>query len=121
MLNGRPDRTGFRLGLPIQTGAEDRPDALIGAGIESAGAGRGGFQPIRPIALTQTKDAQTAAEALFGMAARLKHARHQLGGERTGARCPADEPFRCPFQVALMRGGPMRIDGGVRPAFELRG
>ena len=46
-------------------------------------------------------------------AARFKHALHQLRCERAGARCAADEPFRRPFQAALMRGGPTRIDGGV--------
>ena len=34
MFDGRPVRRGGRLGLPVQTGAEDRLDALIGTGIE---------------------------------------------------------------------------------------
>ena len=37
----------------------------------------------------------------------------ESSGKRTDCRCPSHETFGCPFQITLMRLGPMRIVGGM--------
>ena len=61
---------GFGLGLwveegAIQTGLEDRPDRLDGAGLEQIAALAGRFQTCPAVGLLQSQDAETGSEALL--------------------------------------------------------
>ena len=43
----------------------------------------------------------------------MKDVIDECSSERADRRCPAYQPFRCPFQVTLVRFGPVRVDSGV--------
>src|SRR2546428_5603149 len=101
----------FLLGsLANQTSAQDRLHTLVGTGVEIAGPRGCGFQTIRAVGFPQTQNAQTAAKALFGMGTGLKDFIDQCGGEQSDGGCSSNETFGCPFPVALMGLGSMRID-----------
>src|SRR3974390_149330 len=117
MKNGRPVRQPFQFDLAVEAGLEDRLDTLIGARVSIAGPKGCGLQSIRTIGFSQTQDSQTRAEALFGMRAGLKNLFHQTCGGWPDTRRPMDESFWRPFQVALMRLGPMGIQRRVGSCF----
>ena len=89
--------------------------------MQRAGSSRSGFQAFRAIGFLQAQDAQTTTETLFRMRSGFKDRIDQRGREGANRRCPTHQTLGCPFQVALMRFGPMRIDGGVAASFVTAG
>ena len=90
---------------------QDRLHTLVRTRIQIAGPRGSGFQTIRAVGFPQTQNAQTTAEALFGMRTGLKDLIDQSGGGWADGGCPSNQTFGRPFQVALMGLGSMRIDG----------
>ena len=71
-MKGWPLRWQFQGLLAVEAGMEDRLHALVRTGIERECTAGGCFEPVIPIGFAQTQDAQTAAEALFGVGTGLK-------------------------------------------------
>src|SRR5215471_11396772 len=81
--------------------------------MEGAGSSRRSFQAFPAVGFPQAQDAQTTTETLFRMQAGLKDGINQRGREGANRRRPTHQTLGCPFQVALMRFGPMRSDSRV--------
>src|SRR3989441_7764626 len=108
---------------PIEAVLEDRVDVAVGARVDRAGAGAGGFEPLGAVALGQAQDPEARTIALLGMRAIRENRLDQRGGVRADGVSPVDEARGRPFEVVLMRlrhvrgiggglaaGGPPRID-----------
>ena len=112
---------GVQRELTIQARREDRFHALVGACLELAGSSGCGFQTFGAVGFSQTQDAQATAETLFRVRAGLKNLIDQRGGERTHRGRPTDQTLGRPFQVTLMRFGPVGVDGRMFAALVTAG
>src|SRR5712691_755191 len=109
---------GLRPGEPVEPVLQDRVDMAIGAGLDGAGAGTGGLEPLRAVALGEAQDAEARAIALLGMRTIRENRLHQRGGLRADGAGPVDETRGGPLEVALVRlrhvgrvGGVLAADG----------
>src|SRR5262245_53849096 len=95
-------RGGLGPGESIEAVLQDRIDMAIGAGLDRAGTGAGGLEPVRAIAFGEPQDPQAGAIALL----RVRSIRENRGDERRGLRPdgprPVDEARGRPLQMVLV-------------------
>src|SRR5210317_472290 len=80
-------------GLSLQAVLQYGFDGLVRMASDSERPFTGKFQTLRIIPLSEPKDAQTAAEALFRMLARGHDLAHQGLGGRPGFPSPGEDPL----------------------------
>src|SRR5688572_10250619 len=84
-------RRGGGRGEPVEAVLEDRIDVAIRARLDRDGAGAGGLEPLRAVALGQAHDAEARAIALLGMRPIRENRLRQRGGLRADGAGPVDE------------------------------
>ncbi len=67
VLNGRLVRHGLRAIGTVEVVAQDRDDRAVGAGADIDAALAGSLDALSALAAHQAQDAETGAEALFGV------------------------------------------------------
>src|SRR5262245_1204048 len=109
-------REGLGLGESIEAVLQDRIDMTIGAGLDRAGAGAGGLEPPRAIALGETQDPQAGAIALLRMRTIRENCRDERRRLRPDGPRPVDEARGRPLQMVLVGLGHVSGVGGVTAA-----
>src|SRR6516162_9825464 len=94
LVDGRWRRTSVELVI------EDRAHRAIGQGADLDGSGRGGFEASGAKRPHQADDAQTGAEALFGMRPTLQDQIAKASGGRADRSGSAANAFNGPIGVA---------------------
>src|SRR5580765_3549753 len=102
--------------LAFQVVLQDGFDADVRAGAEMPGAPAGGFQTHGPLGFAQTNDAQAGTKTLF----RMRTAGHDVFYHPRAVwpdlPSPLHDPAGRPFQVFLMRLGPVFLQGAKASA-----
>ena len=80
--------------LTIQPFVQDGGHRAVADGLDTQGAGAGGFHPGPVMGLGQTQDAHAAAEGLLGVTAPQHQGFHQGAGVRSNPRRLLQELFR---------------------------
>ena len=94
-------------------------DAFIGTGPDRESSSARGVEPLSPVALAQTHDAQARAEALLGMGTRLQDRFHHSRGGHAAIGRPRDESLRGPLGILLVGFGHVSGHRGMA-AFQVR-
>ena len=112
MIDRRPVR-GLSRCAALEFVLEDGGDGRIGGGVDLQGSFAGGLQPFRSVGLGEAKDADTGAEALFGVRPVAHDDIDQDLGIGSHRRGPASDARRCPTGITPVRTGHVFGDGGV--------
>ena len=98
VIDRRPVR-GLSRCAALEFVLEDGGDGRIGGGVDLQGSFAGGLQPFRSVGLGEAKDADTGAEALFGVRPVAHDDIDQDLGIGSHRRGPASDARRCPTGI----------------------